>query len=120
MQVCSLPLHRHSYVGFIFRFHFIDSYNKQNIKLKFDNERIIGSSYTDEGKTLIINKIIDVLSRSYRNKIIFYTSNRLSCLEWFELINNDDSFQLCFFIILGLKVSSERSFSSFCIFILCY
>ena len=25
LLVCSLPLHRHSYTGFIFRFHFIDS-----------------------------------------------------------------------------------------------
>lgn len=55
-------------------------------------DHIIGFTYTEDGKQLIKDKIINVLSRSYRKKIILYSANRLSCLEWFESIINDVQF----------------------------
>lgn len=55
-------------------------------------DQIISFSYTNDGKQLILNKIISVLTKSFRHKIIFYSANRLSCLEWFEYISMDIRF----------------------------
>ena len=67
--------------------------NKQSVNFGTNiDKKIIGFQYTNEGKQQIISKIIDVLAVSFRKKIIFYTSNRLSCLEWYETISNDIQF----------------------------
>jgi superfamily II DNA or RNA helicase len=54
------------------------------------DKRIQGYEYTD--RTVIKNKIIEVLAQSYRSKIIFFAHNRLSCIEWYEYINNREEF----------------------------
>jgi superfamily II DNA or RNA helicase len=55
-------------------------------------KNIIGWKYDPNDKIIIKNKIIDILQNSFKKKIIFYTSNRLSCLEWFEYLSNNECF----------------------------
>ena len=81
------------------------------------NDQIIGFSYTEEGKQLIKDKIINVLSRSYRKKIILYSANRLSCLEWYESIINDVQFDqyskhISFSIDDQIVEDEDKSFSA--------
>jgi hypothetical protein len=66
--------------------------NQQLTNSNTKKDKIIGVSYTNDGKQLILNKIINVLARSFRHKIIFYSATRLSCLEWFEYISLDERF----------------------------
>jgi superfamily II DNA or RNA helicase len=67
--------------------------DKQLTMIDKTKDHINGFTYTTEAKQLIKHKIIDVMSRSFRHKIIFYTANRLSCLEWYEYILNDVEFE---------------------------
>jgi superfamily II DNA or RNA helicase len=67
--------------------------NQQLTIIDESKDKILGFSYTNDGRRLILDKIIDVLSKSFKHKIIFYTANRLSCLEWFEYISYDARFE---------------------------
>jgi len=68
--------------------------DQQLIIIDNPKDQIIGFSYTNDGKEIIKTKIINILDRSFKHKIIFYTANRLSCLEWFEYISNDIRFNI--------------------------
>jgi len=57
-----------------------------------DKSKIIGWTYNPQDKQIIKNKIITMLKKSYKRKIIFYTGNRLSCLDWFEYLSCLDEF----------------------------
>ena len=64
----------------------------KNMTPKKDKSKIIGWSYNTQDKQTIKNKIMAMLKKSYKRKIIFYTANRLSCLEWFEYLSSLDEF----------------------------
>jgi hypothetical protein len=52
----------------------------------------INYMYNEHDIQQIKDKILEVLIKSFKRKIIFYTSTYLSCLQWYENISNDIQF----------------------------
>ena len=66
----------------------------KDVKIEIkENNKKIHYTYSETDKQTIINKILLLLKKSYKGKIIFYTSKRLSCLEWYKYISNNIGFK---------------------------
>jgi superfamily II DNA or RNA helicase len=65
--------------------------NNTNIIIDNSTKKFIGWKYSADDRQKIKTKITNILGKSYRRKIIFYTTDRLSCLDWYVYLCGSDN-----------------------------